>query len=238
MTFSPPPTEVQRPEGGEEVPEHAQAPDDDSRWKMGVLGDGTTTPEGQIQLCEARLKRVMQTERPRTLISAILGGGCTALKGEDCARCRICPAGMSNVTGYYRANKQNITICAEKLPSEREIERTLTHELIHAYDHCRKSMRVPFVGRQAPWALTCPTVACSEVRAYLLGDHWEPALGGGGGGGGGGGFGSGGGGGWGSSNDGEIGDTFAPPSANVDDTSTPEARCRRDERLSSTEHAA
>ena len=61
---------------------------------------------------------------------------------------------------------------------------------------------------------------------------------GGGGGGGGGGFGSGGGGGWGSSNDGEIGDTFAPPSANVDDTSTPEARCRRDERLSGTEHAA
>ena len=30
-------------------------------------------------------------------------------------------------------------------------------------------MRVPMVGWQAPWALSCAASACSEVRAHLLG---------------------------------------------------------------------
>uniref|UniRef100_A0A7S3RP33 Uncharacterized protein n=2 Tax=Emiliania huxleyi TaxID=2903 RepID=A0A7S3RP33_EMIHU len=34
-------------------------------------------------------------------------------------------------------------------------------------------MRVPMVGRQHPWALKCAASACSEVRAYLLGDAWR-----------------------------------------------------------------
>ena len=47
------------------------------------------------------------------------------------------------------------------------MEDTLTHELVHAYDHCRYGQWLPFVGTQAPWAITCAAEVCSELGAAL-----------------------------------------------------------------------
>jgi inner membrane protease ATP23 len=180
FTFSPPaqPPEDDQQKGENEEnygdPILALPPDDDTRWRADALPPGAPQPT-QLATCEARLARAKRRERPRTLISAIVGNSCTALKDEKgCAKCRICPneGKWQYISGYYNGQKGRVLICAEKEPSEEQIEATLTHELVHAYDHCRYSMRVPFVGRQAPWALTCPAAACSEVRAYLLGDFW------------------------------------------------------------------
>ena len=190
--------------------EHADAapPDDDGIWrgdaaignKLNSAGlDPKELKAAQLTTCEERLRRAMIQERPRALQDAIHAGGCSALqKGPACAKCRICPneGGWAQVSGYYRANKGKVFICAEKEPSERQIEDTLTHELVLAYDHCRQGMRVPLRGWQAPWALSCAANACAEVRGYLLGSFQRHAgtgtalsgFGGVGGFGGGGGF--------------------------------------------------
>jgi hypothetical protein len=54
------------------------------------------------------------------------------------------------------------------------VEDTLTHELVHAYDHCRYGQWLPFVGTQAPWAITCAAEVCSEVRAQLFSRYLAP----------------------------------------------------------------
>jgi len=169
----------------------AAPPDDDMKWRQGSRPsqdaglDPATRKAAQLSSCEEKLDRAFLQQRPRTLLSAIgAGGGCTALKssGRECAKCRVCPSeeAWDQISGYYRAQKGTIFICAEKEPTEKQVEDTLTQELVHAYDHCRFGMRVPLVGWQAPWALDCAATACSEVRAYLMGSFQRHAGGGGG----------------------------------------------------------
>jgi hypothetical protein len=147
----------------------ARAPDDDALWRMPALPD-MGNPEVRratlISQCEEKLQRALQSGLPHKLLSSIKENGCTALQSKECARCRICPSEdrWARVYGYYKGQKAQIFICADKEPSQSQVEQTLTHELIHAYDHCRYGMRIPFAGRhQAPWALTCAATACSEV---------------------------------------------------------------------------
>lgn len=68
-------------------------------------------------------------------------------------------------------------LCADRLQSQAELESALGHELVHAYDHCRKGMRIPGVRTQIPWALDCPNEACTEVRARHARAHppWHSA---------------------------------------------------------------
>lgn len=58
-----------------------------------------------------------------------------------------------------------VVLCHNHMGSQDEVNRALTHELIHAYDHCR--------GVGLDWT-DCDHHACSEVRAAnLSGDcHW------------------------------------------------------------------
>ncbi|EOD03732.1 hypothetical protein EMIHUDRAFT_224296 [Emiliania huxleyi CCMP1516] len=147
----------------------AQPADDDSRWRNAnaPAPPSASDPYGRggaassdLAACERSLGRALRGERARTLLGSIFDSGCTALKGskEDpapCARCRSCPSeGMwQHMRGYYNPQKRRVTLCADKRLDEKEVEDTLVHELVHAYDHCRFSMRVPMVGRQHPWAL-------------------------------------------------------------------------------------
>ena len=119
----------------------------------------------RIAQCQERVARAWSAERPRRLLEAIRSGGCSALLSGgpgDAVTCRICPEGPAweHVAGYYRGAKQKIYMCAEKEPSQQQVEDTLTHELVHAYDHCRFGQWLPFVGTQAPWALSCAAEAC------------------------------------------------------------------------------
>jgi len=140
---------------------------------------GLLAEQARVAQCEERVAAAWTTERPRRLLEAIRSGGCSALLSggpKDVVACRICPAGEAweYVAGYYRGAKQRVYVCAEKEPSRQQVEDTLTHELVHAYDHCRFGMRLPFVGTQAPWAVTCAAEACSEVRAQLLSRYYAP----------------------------------------------------------------
>jgi hypothetical protein len=162
------------PDNALEEPTSAAVPDDDSIWRAGgsvpKTSDPTANKKALLAQCEERLGRAMLSERARTLIQAIRAGDCTALK-PPYAKCATCRAdlGYAEVGGYYNPRKGVVVICAEKEPTQRQVEDTLVHELVAAYDHCRQGTRVPFVGWQAPWALSCAATACSEVRGYLLG---------------------------------------------------------------------
>jgi len=174
MTLTPPQAAAE--EGVHNRPEaEAGPPDDDRRWQGGF--STSSDPQSQLDRCQRRLAAALSQTKPQTLAAAITKNGCTSLSGGpgDWAKCRICPQEglFAQMSGYYKAQRAKIFICAEKDPSQEQIESILTHELVHAYDHCRYSVRVPFVGRQAPWALTCGAEACSEVRAYLS-ELWKP----------------------------------------------------------------
>jgi inner membrane protease ATP23 len=52
-----------------------------------------------------------------------------------------------------------VVICHNHLSTQMEIEQALTHELIHAYDHCR--------AKNMDW-MDCRQHACSEIRAASL----------------------------------------------------------------------
>lgn len=62
-----------------------------------------------------------------------------------------------------------MVICSNHLSAQEEVSHALTHELIHAYDHCR--------GADLDWT-NCEHHACSEVRAASLsGDcHFKQEL--------------------------------------------------------------
>ena len=152
----------------------AAPPDDASVFRNSVNDTGidpSARKEALLQQCEERVDRAWLASGPRKIAAEIESHSCTALKGgRTCVKCRMCPSeGMwATVSGYYKGQKGKVFICAEKAPSQEQVESTLTHELLNAYDHCRLGMRVPFVGIQAPWALSCAASACSEVRGYLL----------------------------------------------------------------------
>ena len=190
----------------EESATEARPADDDSVWRRAVTSsdDPETRKAAQLRACEERLERAWSAPGVRGWSEAISGQSCTALKGgpKECVKCRVCPTqgAWSDVLGYYRASKGTIFLCAEKELTQQQVEETLTHELVHAFDHCRAAMRVPLVGYQAPWLLSCAAAACSEVRANMIATmrrHAPSSMSpfGGGSGFGGGGFGVGGGGG-------------------------------------------
>lgn len=62
-----------------------------------------------------------------------------------------------------------VVICSNHLSAQEEVSHALTHELIHAYDHCR--------GADLDWT-NCEHHACSEIRAASLsGDcHFKQEL--------------------------------------------------------------
>ena len=154
VTYTPPNADAQSSPGQGEFGDAAAA-DDDSRWRF----SGSTIPDepaardrALIGQCQERVARAWSAERPRQLLKAIRDGGCSALLGggpSECVSCRICPSGAAwaHVAGYYRGAKQKLYVCAEKQPSQQQVEDTLTHELVHTYDHCRFGMKLPLIGR-------------------------------------------------------------------------------------------
>ncbi|BDA44145.1 mitochondrial inner membrane protease ATP23 [Coccomyxa sp. Obi] len=72
------------------------------------------------------------------------------------------------VGGGFRL-PDGVVICSNHLSAQEEVSHALTHELIHAYDHCR--------GADLDWT-NCEHHACSEIRAASLsGDcHFKQEL--------------------------------------------------------------
>ena len=92
--------------------------------------------------------------------------GCTV--GKDFIRIEHCQA---DVGGGFRP-PDGVVICHNHLATQEEIEHAITHELIHAYDHCR--------AKNMDWT-NCEHHACSEIRAASLSGErsgLRPAVGG------------------------------------------------------------
>nr|DBA31161.1 TPA: hypothetical protein GDO54_007056 [Pyxicephalus adspersus] len=64
-----------------------------------------------------------------------------------------------NVGGGFDSATSEIVLCQNTINDQRSMNRVLTHELIHAYDHCRAD--VDFLRN-------IRHLACSEIRAASL----------------------------------------------------------------------
>ena len=120
------------------------------------------------------------------MVQKLAEAGCTV--GNDFIKIRHCDA---EVGGGFRA-PDGVIVCYNHLASQEEVTHALTHELIHAYDHCRwvltsnddalfalptaltrslvRSLVRSFVrcrGKDLDWT-NCQHHACSEIRAASL----------------------------------------------------------------------
>lgn len=68
-------------------------------------------------------------------------------------------APMSYLTHQTCFSTLQVILCHNHLISQKEVNHALTHELLHAYDHCR--------GANIDWH-NCNHHACSEIRAASL----------------------------------------------------------------------
>jgi inner membrane protease ATP23 len=87
------------------------------------------------------------------MIERMAAAGCTVER--DFIKIRHCDA---EVGGGFRA-PDGVILCHNHLASQEEVTHALTHELIHAYDHCR--------AKDLDWC-NCEHHACSEIRAASL----------------------------------------------------------------------
>eukprot|EP00191_Tetraselmis_sp_GSL018_P022481 CAMPEP_0177625178 /NCGR_PEP_ID=MMETSP0419_2-20121207/29944_1 /TAXON_ID=582737 /ORGANISM="Tetraselmis sp., Strain GSL018" /LENGTH=286 /DNA_ID=CAMNT_0019126073 /DNA_START=27 /DNA_END=889 /DNA_ORIENTATION=- len=104
----------------------------------------------------------------RFMVEKLQQAGCTVdskfAKSVDSKIAKIRSCDSAVVGGF--APGVGVVLCHNHLGTQDEVNRSLTHELIHAYDHCR--------GANLDWS-DCHHHACSEVRAAnLSGDcHWS-----------------------------------------------------------------
>jgi inner membrane protease ATP23 len=90
--------------------------------------------------------------------------GCDTSKPENFTfSCQ--PCGTNKVIGFFRADEhgnKGVTICEDNVEqykiSGEHVERTVLHELVHAYDTCRAKVDCN----------DCRHLACTEIRAALL----------------------------------------------------------------------
>lgn len=73
-----------------------------------------------------------------------------------------CDGANAKVVGGFRPER-GVALCHNNLTSQADLENTLTHELIHAYDHCR--------AKGMDWT-NCEHHACTEVRLKANPDDW------------------------------------------------------------------
>ncbi|XP_017720965.1 mitochondrial inner membrane protease ATP23 homolog isoform X2 [Rhinopithecus roxellana] len=64
-----------------------------------------------------------------------------------------------NVSGGFDASTSQIVLCQNNIHNQAHMNRVVTHELIHAFDHCRAHV---------DWFTNIRHLACSEVRAANL----------------------------------------------------------------------
>ncbi|XP_066114951.1 mitochondrial inner membrane protease ATP23 homolog isoform X3 [Saccopteryx bilineata] len=81
--------------------------------------------------------------------------GC-AVDRERHFSCEDC---NGNVSGGFDASMSQIVLCQNNIGNQAHMNRVVTHELIHTFDHCRAHI---------DWFTNVKHLACSEVRAANL----------------------------------------------------------------------
>uniref|UniRef100_A0A8C2VP38 Mitochondrial inner membrane protease ATP23 n=2 Tax=Chinchilla lanigera TaxID=34839 RepID=A0A8C2VP38_CHILA len=91
----------------------------------------------------------------KLLLDAMKHSGCAVSK-ERHFSCEDCDG---NVSGGFDASSSQIVLCQNNVRSQAHMDRVVTHELIHAFDHCRAHVH---------WFSNVRHLACSEIRAANL----------------------------------------------------------------------
>ncbi|XP_037059798.1 mitochondrial inner membrane protease ATP23 homolog [Peromyscus leucopus] len=86
--------------------------------------------------------------------------GCAIDQGKDFSY-KDCGG---NVSGGFDASTSQIVLCQDNIQNEAHMSRVITHELIHAFDHCQAHVH---------WFTNVRHLANLEIRvASLSGDCW------------------------------------------------------------------
>nr|CCA17587.1 metalloprotease family M76 putative [Albugo laibachii Nc14] len=120
--------------------------------------------------CDNAIQEALTRERPKKLVHLInrfLQKNAKAKQSLDFV-CLMCqeegPEGKARA--FFSAPPPTIVFCANRLHSAREVEETMMHELIHAYDFVVRTMDI-----------TNPSIlACSEIRAARESECYQKAF--------------------------------------------------------------
>ncbi|CAJ2510154.1 Uu.00g060540.m01.CDS01 [Anthostomella pinea] len=156
--------------------------DPQTKWWMNYFSilTGTMTPEGQFHYRESRYRAneardCARCDKYRDWALAhsptvrFLKEKVEALNGKldgDNILCRRCPARMTEDGQVHRQSGgfspgHGILICANEVRDQGHLEDTLSHEMVHAWDHLR--WKVDWGGDK-----DLKHAACTEIRASML----------------------------------------------------------------------
>mmetsp|Transcript_12045 Transcript_12045/g.14034 ORF Transcript_12045/g.14034 Transcript_12045/m.14034 type:complete len:196 (+) Transcript_12045:125-712(+) len=109
--------------------------------------------------CGEMLAKGLSVPRVKELRESMEKLGCVTPKRFFA--CRPCE-NESIIAGFVYDGENKVVLCSDNIEKfnikQEHVDRTLIHELIHAYDHCRAEM---------DWK-NCLHIACSEIRAANL----------------------------------------------------------------------
>lgn len=106
--------------------------------------------------CLFMLQYAMETSPyAKLLLSAMKNSGCKVFKDRHFS-CEDCDG---TVSGGFDATSSQIVLCQNNIQQQSHMNRVVTHELIHAFDHCRANV---------DWFNNYRHLACSEIRAANL----------------------------------------------------------------------
>ncbi|XP_028607966.1 mitochondrial inner membrane protease ATP23 homolog isoform X2 [Grammomys surdaster] len=139
---------LQRPDSGQGSPE----PPAHGKPQQGFFSSLFT----RDQSCPLMLLKTLETNPyVRLLLDAMKHSGC-AVNRERHFSCEVCDG---NVSGGFDASTSQIVLCENNIRNQAHMGRVVTHELIHAFDHCRAHVQ---------WFTNIRHLACSEIRAASL----------------------------------------------------------------------
>ncbi|XP_063476134.1 mitochondrial inner membrane protease ATP23 homolog isoform X2 [Symphalangus syndactylus] len=103
------------------------------------------------QKCQLRLLKTLETNPyVKLLLDAMKHSGCAVNKDRHFS-CEDC---NGNVSGGFDASTSQIVLCQNNIHNQAHMNRVVTHELIHAFDHCRAHV---------DWFTNIRHLACSET---------------------------------------------------------------------------
>ncbi|XP_053318141.1 mitochondrial inner membrane protease ATP23 homolog [Spea bombifrons] len=106
--------------------------------------------------CQVMLNIALETSPyAKLLLDAMKQHGCTVYKDRHFS-CEECDGAVS---GGFDAATSEIVLCQNNIQNQSHMNRVVTHELIHAFDHCRAHV---------DWFNNVRHLACSEIRAANL----------------------------------------------------------------------
>lgn len=106
--------------------------------------------------CRAMLQfAIVASPYAKLLLSAMKSSGCQVYKDRHFS-CEDCEG---NVSGGFDSTTSQIVLCQNNIRHQSQMNEVVTHELIHAFDHCRAHV---------DWFNNYRHLACSEVRAANL----------------------------------------------------------------------